>query len=58
MTTGIVVVNSGSTSLKFAVYHAEGGSELDVALPGHDRQHADGPALRREGQGGQAARGA
>ena len=34
MTTGIVVVNSGSTSLKFAVYHAEGGSELDVLCRG------------------------
>ncbi len=34
MTTGIVVVNSGSTSLKFAVYHAEAGSELDVLCRG------------------------
>ena len=34
MTTEIVVVNSGSTSLKFAVYHAEGGAELDVLCRG------------------------
>ena len=34
MTTGIVVVNSGSTSLKFAVYHAEAGAELDVLCRG------------------------
>ena len=34
MTTGIVVVNSGSTSLKFAVYHAEAGSQLDVLCRG------------------------
>lgn len=34
MEPGIAVVNSGSTSLKFAVYHARGGNELDVLARG------------------------
>ena len=54
MTNAIIVINAGSTSLKFGAYAMDAAGVAAPALPRPDRRHAGRPAFRREEPGRQA----
>ena len=50
----IVVVNAGSTSLKFAAYAVDASRSLPSALPRRDREYGKRSAFCRHERGRQA----
>ena len=54
MTEAIIVVNAGSTSLKFGAYAVDGAGSLPLLCRGEIDGMQDRPAFRRQERGRQA----